>query len=165
MFRPRLARFVKETRIPAPPEEVFDWHRRPEAFRDLCPPWERLLSVETAGPGRLEVGTVVTIRVLSPPIPFPLRWVAEHVEFDPPRLFADVQRSGPFARWRHRHEFIPLDDGRATLMRDDIEYVPPGGALGAAAAGPFLRRKLERMFAHRHKVVLDHFSPGGNRGE
>ncbi len=35
--------------------------------------------------------------------PIPLRWVAEHTEYEPGRLFADRQVSGPFASWYASH--------------------------------------------------------------
>ena len=67
--------------------------------------------------------------------PFPMRWVAEHTEYDPPHLFADRQVSGPFARWVHHHRM--LDDGRGgTLLRDEVEYDPRWGrSAGCSAAG------------------------------
>jgi ligand-binding SRPBCC domain-containing protein len=156
-------RFVKETRIAAPPEAVFAFHERPGALEAITPPWERVRLVE--GGGSIRPGSRVVLETKVGP--FPLRWVAEHTEYDPPRLFADRQISGPFASWYHRHEF--LDDGRGgTLFRDEITYEPPLGALGRLLSGPFVRRKLERMFDYRHEVTRRDVEagmgpPGGGR--
>lgn len=141
-------RFVKESRIAAPPERVFAFHESPGALQGLSPPWETVRVVE--GGGSLLPGSRVVLE--SRLGPFPLRWVAEHTEYDPPRLFADVQLRGPFARWRHQHLF--LDDGEGgTLLRDEVEFDPPLGRLGRWVLGGFLRRKLQRLFDYRHETT------------
>ena len=67
-------------------------------------------------------------------------------------MFADTQRSGPFARWYHRHWF--LDDGEGgTVLRDEVDYEPPFGILGRWLSGGFLEKKLSTLFAYRHEVT------------
>jgi ligand-binding SRPBCC domain-containing protein len=140
--------FIKETRIAATPEQVFAFHESDGALERLTPPWERV-EVEEGGHS-LKPGSRVVIRTKFGPIT--VRWVAEHTEYDPPRLFADRQVSGPFASWHHRHHF--LDDGEGgTLLRDEVEYEPPLGLFGRAVAGGYLARKLRRMFDFRHEVT------------
>ena len=145
-------KFIMETEIPAPPEEVFAWHEQPGAVEKLTPPWERVEMVERAE--SLQVGTRVVFKVVMGPLR--QRWVAEHIEYDPPRLFTDIQREGPFAFWRHRHRFERTATN-TTRMIDEIEYALPLGFLGEIFGGSFTRTKLRRMFDYRHQVVLDHF--------
>ena len=140
--------FVKESRIAATPERVFAFHESPGALQRLTPPWEHV-RVESGGESIRVGARVVLVTKLGP---IPLRWVAEHMEYAPPRLFADRQVSGPFARWYHRHEF--LDDGQGgTILRDSVDYDPPLGAIGRFFGGAFIRRKLDRMFEYRHEVT------------
>jgi ligand-binding SRPBCC domain-containing protein len=140
--------FVKESRIAASPDRVFAFHESPGALRRLTPPWERL-ELESGGQS-IRVGSRVVLRTRLGPIP--LRWVAEHVEYRPPHLFADVQLSGPFARWHHRHEF--LDDGQGgTILRDVVDYELPMGALGRWFGGGLVRSRLARMFKYRHDAT------------
>lgn len=143
-------RYVKETRISAPPEEVFRFHESPGALRHLIPPWEKMVVAESSGsllPGRK---VVLRGRLFGF---VPIRWVAVHTEYDPPRLFADRQESGPFAYWYHRHHFH--DDGHGgTILRDEVEYRPPFGFVGRWLAGWLIRRKLDRMFAFRHETTV-----------
>jgi ligand-binding SRPBCC domain-containing protein len=148
----RRQQFIKQTEIPATPEAVFAWHEQPGAVEKLTPPWEKVEMVERGE--SLLVGTRVVFKVFTGP--FWRKWVAEHVEYDPPRLFADVQRQGPFAYWYHRHHFKPTAQG-TTMMIDDIEYELPLGWLGEAFGGGFARAKLEKMFDYRHQVVLRNF--------
>ena len=141
-------RYVKETRIAAPPQVVFAFHERPDALEKLIPPWETMRVVESAG--SLKSGSRVVLEGRKGPMK--MRWVALHTEDDPPHLFADMQASGPFAFWNHRHLF--LDDGRGgTLLRDEIDYGLPMGWLGRLLLGAMTRRQLTRMFAYRHEVT------------
>ncbi len=141
-------RYVKESRIGAPPEAVFGFHESPDALEMLIPPWENMHVVESAG--SLRPGSRVVLRGHAWIVP--VRWVAVHTEYEPPRLFADVQESGPFAKWHHRHRM--LDDGYGgTILRDEVEYELPIGRLGQWLAGWFVRRRLERMFTFRHDVT------------
>jgi ligand-binding SRPBCC domain-containing protein len=150
--------FVKETRIAATPAEVFAFHESPGALGRLTPPWERVEVIE--GGTSIRPGSRVVLKTWLGPLP--LRWVAEHTEYEPPRMFADRQVSGPFASWYHRHRF--LDDGRGgTLLRDEVEYVPPLGWLGRRLGDGFVRRKLGKLFDYRHDVtrrILEERDPG-----
>ena len=141
-------RFVKESRIEASPQRVFDFHLRPGAFEKLNPPWEpaRMIAADPS----IRVGK--RVEILIGRWPLRLRWVAEYVEYEAGRMFADRQVSGPFASWLHRHWF--LDDGSGgTLMRDEVDYELPLGRLGATLGGNLVRRRLERMFTFRHEAL------------
>lgn len=143
-----MRRFVKESRIAAPPAEVFRFFERPDAFERLIPPGDDVDVVQP--PRSLEVGTRVVLRVRLGP--FPVEWVVEHVEYVPGRLFVDRQVRGPFASWTHRHEFE--DDGQGgTILRDVVDYAPPLGLIGALVGGPLLDSRLAKLFDYRHEVV------------
>ena len=146
--------YIKETEIEASPEEVFAWHEQEGAVERLTPPWERVQMVERAN--NLRVGARVVFKVFTGPIG--QTWVAEHTVYEPPHLFVDVQRQGPFAYWSHRHRF-ERTPRNTTQMIDEIEYRLPMGWLGELFGGAFTRRKLDRMFAYRHRVVAEAF-PG-----
>src|SRR5918998_4019220 len=122
-------RFVKESVIRARPERVFSFHELPDALRRLTPPWENARVIEHAPSLRVGARAVVETRLFGV---VPVRWVALHTAYEPPRMFEDVQAAGPFRSWRHRHTVEPSAGG-ATL-RDDIEYEPPLGVLGRAFA-------------------------------
>ena len=140
--------FVKESPINAPPERLFAFHASHGALERLSPPWEKVKLVE--GGDSIQVGARVVLETRVGPVP--LRWVAEHVVYDPPHAFEDVQLSGPFHKWHHRHEFLPAGPATSTL-RDVVHYEVPLGKLGQLCGGWFVRRKLQRMFDYRHEVT------------
>ncbi len=142
--------FEKRSRIAAPASVVFAFHERPDALERLSPPWESMRVVSKT-PG-LAVGTRV---VLETKIGFlTQRVVAEHTRYEPGYLFVDEMREGPFARWTHTHTVEP-DGENASWLIDHVEYALPLGALGQAAAGWFVRRKLERLFTFRHAATSE----------
>jgi ligand-binding SRPBCC domain-containing protein len=143
-----VCRFVQESRLPFAPSVVFRFHETPDALRSLIPPWEPMRVVDP--PAGLNPGTRVVLegRVLG----LPLKWVAVHTVYDPPNLFEDRQESGPFDYWHHRHLF-QSDGADGTILRDEVEYLPPFGWLGRFLLGGLIRWKLQRMFAYRHETT------------
>ena len=140
--------FVKETRIAASPEAVFQFHERPDALPLLIPPWEKV-TVEVP-PTSLAKGTqVILVNRMGP---LKLRWVAEHTAYDPPRMFMDVQKSGPFHKWEHKH-LVLADGASGAILRDEVTYELPMGILGRIFGGWFARSKIEKMFDYRHAVT------------
>ena len=151
-------RFVHESVIRAAPERVFAFHELPDALARLTPPWERTRVVRPAASLRPGEVAVVETRVLGL---VPVRWVAEHTLYDPPRLFEDVQREGPFREWRHRHIIEPHAEG--ALLRDEVEFEPPLGPLGRVAAPLLILPRLRRLFEYRHRATREWCEGGAAR--
>ena len=141
-------KFVKESVIKAAPERVFAFHELPDAFDRLAPPWENVKIIQKADISKPGSRAIIEQKLFGI---FPSRWVAEHTKYEPPRMFEDVQISGPFASWRHQHIVLPHADG--AVLRDEIEYEPPLWIMGALAAPLLIVPKLEKMFEYRHEVT------------
>jgi Uncharacterized conserved protein len=112
--------FVKETVIAATPERVFSFHEMPDAFERLVPPWESAKVIQKADISVIGSQAIIEQKIFGI---IPSRWVAEHTAYDPPRMFEDVQVSGPFASWKHKHIIEPHEAG--AILRDEIEFEPP----------------------------------------
>jgi ligand-binding SRPBCC domain-containing protein len=143
-------RFVKESLIRASPERVFAFHEQPEVLALLLPPWESARVIQSARISEVGARAIVETQILGT---IWVKWVAEHTLYEPPHVFEDVQIKGPFRSWRHRHLVEPHPDG-ATL-RDDIEYEPPFGFLGRAAAPLLIEGRLRKLFDYRHQVTRE----------
>ncbi len=142
--------FVKETTIKASPERVFAFHELPDAFARLVPPWENAQVVQKADISVVGSRAIIEQKIFGI---VPSRWVAEHTVYDPPRMFEDVQISGPFASWRHKHIIEPHEGG--AILRDEIEFEPPMSFIGDLAAPLFILPRIEKMFDFRHKVTKE----------
>lgn len=81
-----------------------------------------------------------------------VRWRTRITDWQPGKRFVDEQEVGPYALWRHTHEFESR--GSSTLMRDVVEYSEPLGPLGTVAHVLFVRRTLDRIFDFRRDAVL-----------
>lgn len=141
-------KFIKETIINASPERVFAFHELPDAFERLMPPWEKANIIQKADISVIGSQAIIEQKIFGL---IPSRWVAEHTKYDPPRMFEDIQLSGPFSSWRHQHIVLPHNDG--AILRDEIEYEPPMWIFGRIAAPFAVVPKLEKMFEYRHQVT------------
>jgi uncharacterized protein (TIGR01777 family) len=135
-----VSRLVARSELPFPVEDVFAWHARPGALERLTPPWEP--TEVLAREGTIRDGDRALLRLRAG------RWEAVHRDFVDGRQFVDEQVRGPFRRWVHTHRFAPAPSG--CTVEDDVEYALPLGALGQAAAGRAVERRLARLFQYRH---------------
>jgi ligand-binding SRPBCC domain-containing protein len=140
--------FIHRSRIEASAADLFAWHALPGALERLTPPGEHVEVIERTG--GIERGARLVLRVGR--WPFRRRWVAEHQDREEGRYFSDIQVSGPFAYWKHTHTFEPDGQG-ACILEDKVEYALPFGSLGRWIAGGIVRRKIEKLFKHRHTVT------------
>ena len=146
---------------------LFGFHERTDALEILMPPWEQARVVSREG--GIAAGARVVIETKVGPLWLP--WVAVHERYVPGVEFVDRAERGPFRAWRHTHRVTPAGDMSAWLS-DDIEYELPLGAAGALVAGGYVRRRLGRMFAHRHAataralgaVITEGYGIGSDRG-
>jgi hypothetical protein len=146
-----MLKFIKETTIKATPEKVFEFHLRPDALKLLTPPWESVKVIRLAEISKIGSQAILETKIFGL---IPARWVAEHTKFDPPKMFEDVQVSGPFASWQHQHIIIPHANG--AILRDEIDFEPPMWIFGKIAAPFAILPKLEKIFAYRHQVTKDY---------
>lgn len=140
-------RFEMITQISAPVEKVFAFHEREDIFSLLTPPWQKVKLVSREG--GLETGARVVFQAFLGPIP--ITWVAVHTAYEKNRLFVDEQERGPFAYWRHQHEFRPI--GAGAELADRIEFHLKGGPTADFLLGWAAKLQLFLMFRHRHAVT------------
>lgn len=130
---------------------IWDFHRDPAVLSLLTPP-EKNVRIELSE-GPMGEGSRVTLRIRQ--FGIPITWVSRIEAWDPPNGFTDVQESGPFKRWRHRHRF------EVGELLDLVEYEVPLSMAGGRLADLFMvRPELERLFAFRHEVTRQRLLPG-----
>ncbi|UPL10117.1 SRPBCC family protein [Microbacterium sufflavum] len=144
-----MPRFVIETVVAAPPQEVFDAALDPALHLASMARYGETMIEEPAG-GRFSEGSTVTWRARHFGIPFRLRSVVFDIEAS--SRFTDRQLRGPFGDLRHEHVFEPHP--RGTLMRDTIAFHSPLGPLGRLVDALVLGRYMERLIRERNDALV-----------
>jgi ligand-binding SRPBCC domain-containing protein len=138
----------REQLVRRPRPEVFAFFADAANLQRLTPPTLRF-SIRTPLPIVMRPGATIDYRLSLFGAPFRWRTVIE--VFEPESRFVDVQASGPYALWRHLHEFAEVPGG--TSIRDRVEYELPFGPLGTLAHALFVRRQLEHIFDYRRRII------------
>lgn len=152
-FRGGQHELVAEQWVPRPPEEIFPFFCRETNLEELTPPF---LNFHVVGKSTPEIGEGTLIDYKLKLHGIPLKWQTRIEEWSPNRKFVDTQVSGPYRKWHHTHEFLPLAGG--TLMRDRVLYRLPLGWAGDAAAGWKVSRDVAAIFAYRKEKIGQMFT-------
>lgn len=150
-----LHRLCQTVDLPRPIEQVFPFFADAFNLERLTPSFLRF-RVLTPAPIHMRAGLVIDYRLLIRMLP--VRWRSLITVWDPPHRFVDVQILGPYRWWHHEHRFEVIPGG--TRVTDEVEYAVPGGALVERL---LVRPDIERIFAFRHRQLIDLFgSPKRN---
>lgn len=133
--------------IPAPLNDVWNWHTRPGAVQRLTPPF--LPMTVLSGADSLKDGTTVFA------LPAGQKWVARHQPqgFIEGKQFVDVAANTPvkqLTKWRHEHRFEAADD--TTRITDTVRTTAPARVLAPA-------------FAYRHHQLAEDLAFLGRMGQ
>jgi hypothetical protein len=144
----RLRRLERSQMLPRPVEEVFAFFSDARNLEAVTPPFLRF-RILTPMPIVMTAGTRIDYALSIHGVP--IRWRTLITRWQPGVCFIDEQESGPYAYWRHTHEFEAC--GSATRMRDTVDFLEPFGPLGQVAHGLFVRRTLDRIFDFRRDAT------------
>ncbi len=84
---------------------------------------------------------------------FPLSWITEITDWNPPHYFTDSQKKGPYNHWMHDHFFEEVQ--RGTLIKDRIFYTLPLRFLDLGVTDYFIRKNLEKIFSYRSQKTKE----------
>lgn len=146
--------FIKEQKISATVEEVWDFIASPRNLKKITPAAMGFDITSTDLPDKMYQGMIISYEV-SPLLGIKTDWVTEITHLSENEYFVDEQRYGPYKMWHHQHRLVQQSDG--VLMRDIITYIPPLGFLGAIANKLVIRQKLEEIFAYRVGAIEREF--------
>jgi ligand-binding SRPBCC domain-containing protein len=154
---PTTHRLTRSQSIARPLDEVFAFFSNAAHLETITPPFLRFRIV-TPLPIEMRAGTRIDYALSLWGLP--MRWRTRITCFEPNRRFVDEQEAGPYAHWRHVHEFEA--DGHGTRMTDTVTYRLPFGTLGALAHPLWVERQLDAIFDYREQAVLRRL--GSNSG-
>ncbi len=141
-------RLERSQLLDRPVDDVFAFYSNAANLEAITPPFLRF-RILTPTPIEMRNGTRIEYALSLHGVP--VRWRTLITCWEPNVRFVDEQESGPYALWRHTHEFEPR--GTSTLMRDAVEYREPFGALGQVAHVLVVRRMLDRIFDYRRDAT------------
>ena len=140
------ARLRKSIIVDRPPEEVYRYWRN---FENLANIMEHLESVRVTGPGRSHW-------IAKGPAGVKVEWDAEIVDDEPNALIAWRSLEGSDMYNSGTVRFERATGGRGTLLRVEMHYAPPGGAVSAKIAkllGAVPEQQLENDLRRFRQVI------------
>jgi ligand-binding SRPBCC domain-containing protein len=132
--------------IRAPLPRTFEFFSEPSNLEALTPDFLRF-RILTPMPLEMGAGTRIEYALSLYRVPF--RWQTLITEWVPGERFVDEQEAGPYAYWRHTHEFEAQGDN--TMVSDLVEYREPLGVLGQVAHAAFVEGTLVKIFDFRRE--------------
>lgn len=143
--------FTEKTLLKTSREKAWEFFATPRNLHRITPPDLGFSS----GLGDEPMYSGQQIRYKLTVLGWPVTWVTRITDVETGTRFIDEQIQGPYARWRHVHEFkrVPL----GVEMTDTITYTPPFGLLGRVANAVFIRRELRRIFGYRRARLEEIF--------
>ncbi len=145
-----MYRLTTELVVPRSRAEVFEFFGDALNLEAITPPWLHF-HVLTPRPIAMRAGALIDYCLRLHGVP--LRWRTKITAWEPSTFFIDEQLSGPYRLWRHEHTFTDVADG--TLVRDQVDYAVPGGAL---AHWLLVKRDVRTIFKYRRDALQQHFS-------
>jgi len=135
--------------INSPIEKVFPFFATPENLEKITP--DNLgFNIKTPRPLVMHKGATFEYSIKLGLIKFP--WITLIKEYNPPVMFQDIQKFGPYKKWEHTHEFIEM--GEKTKIIDKVEYDLYPNFLKKFINKAFIKYRIENIFNHR-KITLD----------
>ena len=142
-------RLTADTWIDVTRENVFPFFADAANLQILTPPW-LFFTIETPLPIDMYPGRQITYRIKLRGIP--MRWVSEISAYEPPNMFVDEQKRGPYRKWVHTHHFVEERGG--TRLLDQVDFDTAASFL----VGGLVARDLRRIFTYRHETLLRLFN-------
>ena len=141
-------------KIPATLEQTWNFFSSPANLGKITPANMAFNTISKFDRQEIFAGQIIEYKI-SPVLKIPLYWMTEIMEVEPQKFFADEQRKGPYAFWRHEHHFKPIEGG--IEMTDIVYYRNPLGFIGKIANGLFVKRELKRIFEYRFQKIEEIF--------
>lgn len=145
----------KTSVIPIGIGEAWEFFSSPANLDRLTPP-EMAFRILHIPSEKMYEGEIIVYKIRVAPGIW-MRWTTEIKAVEEGRSFVDEQRSGPYRFWHHRHTFEEVEGG--TKVTDLVHYSLGMWWAGDVAHALFVRKKLERIFGYREKVMGEIF-PG-----
>src|SRR5271165_6352420 len=145
--RPALHHFEDSVVVKAPLDKAFAFFADASNLARLTPP-ALDFRMRTASPVAMRRGALIEYSLKVRGVR--MRWKSLISDWQPGARFTDYQLRGPYALWRHEHEFA--EDSGGTRVRDRVAYSLPFAPLGDIAL-PLVRKDVDKIFEFRREAI------------
>lgn len=142
--------FKSEQLLPIDIEHAWNFFSSPGNLAKITPP-EMEFRILTKLDGKDIYEGMHIEYIVRPLFGIPMRWKTEIGPTERLHSFMDKQIKGPYKVWEHTHTFTEVEGG--VLMKDVVYYELPMGFLGDIAHRLLVRKKIEKIFEYRTKVL------------
>lgn len=144
----RYQHFQIEQWVPQSVSKVFAFFSESKNLEVLTPDFLNF-KVLRQSTEKITEGTLLDYRLRLHGMP--IRWQSLITDWQPNFCFSDIQTKGPYSVWEHRHEFEEKNGG--ALIRDNVRFKVPFGALGDMVLTDFIQKDLKEIFNFRKKKI------------
>ncbi|WP_298154902.1 SRPBCC family protein [Flavobacterium sp.] len=139
--------------LPISIDEAWDFLSNPANLETITPSFLGFEIVSGADK-KMYAGQIIQYTV-KPLLGLKMEWVTEISHVNEKTFFVDEQRFGPYKFWHHKHFLREIPGG--VEMEDIVNYKLPFGFLGNLVHPIIVKPKLDQIFEHRTKKLIELF--------
>lgn len=140
-------------RLPITKQEAWDFLSNPRNLQEIMPQ-DMEFKILSGADRKMFTGQILQYKVTPLPL-FSTKWVTEITHVEELSYFVDIQLSGPYKMWHHKHFIKEIEGG--VEVEDLVHYVVPLGWLGQLLHPVIIQPKLNEIFEARAKKMTELF--------
>ena len=149
----KIYRLESKQNLPISKKEAWEFLSNPKNLKSITP--EYMSFDILSGADRPMFAGQIIQYIVTPLLGIKTKWVTEITYVVEGEYFVDEQRFGPYALWHHKHFIKEIPGG--VEMEDIIDYKVPMGILGQLVHPFIVKPKLDEIFEHRRKKLIEIF--------
>ena len=149
----KIYRLESKQNLPISKKEAWEFLSSPKNLKTITP--EYMSFDILSGADRPMFAGQIIQYIVTPLLGIKTKWVTEITHVVEGEYFVDEQRFGPYALWHHKHFIQEIPGG--VEMEDIIDYKVPMGILGQLVHPFIVKPKLDEIFEHRRKKLIEIF--------
>ena len=152
-FYMKIYRMHTKQNIPTTIEKAWELLSNPKNLQKIMPD-KMGFEIKSGADRPMFAGQIIQYSV-TPILGIKLTWVTEITQVVHQHYFVDTQLYGPYALWHHKHFIKEIPGG--VEMEDIVDYKVPFGILGQLVHPFLVKPKLNEIFEHRKKKLIEIF--------
>ena len=149
----KIYRLESKQNLPISKKEAWEFLSSPKNLKTITPEYMSF-DILSGADRPIFAGQIIQY-IVTPLLGIKTKWVTEITHVVEGEYFVDEQRFGPYALWHHKHFIKEIPGG--VEMEDIIDYKVPMGILGQLVHPFIVKPKLDEIFEHRRKKLIEIF--------